>query len=310
LLPETDALELLRHGTLEIEGRLVYAANPTLRAVITYEGVEARCVYKPVRGERPLWDFPDGTLAGREVSAYLVGAATGWSPVPPTVLRDGPLGIGACQLWIETVNDGPDDDADDDADPDDDLASGDAAGDSAAAFGDGDAGDGDAGDDLGSDVAPIFGFVPSGRVPFGWRRVANAEDDDGRPYVLAHANDERLARLAAFDVVINNADRKGGHILQTSAGNVFGVDHGVSFHLENKLRTILWGWIGEPLPAETIEVLTKLRADLNGELGEALYEHLMVREVAKIGVRVDRLLRNGCYPRPPSDWPAVPWPPI
>src|SRR6476661_352575 len=121
MLATPDALELLTHGTLDIEGRLVDASNTTLRAVIEHAGITARCVYKPVRGERPLWDFPDGTLAGREVSAYLVGAATGWDPVPPTVLRDGPYGSGMCQLWI----DGPADDDDPapaepdlDADPD------------------------------------------------------------------------------------------------------------------------------------------------------------------------------------------------
>lgn len=263
-LTEADALELLRHGEMEIEGRLVDASNTTLRAVVTHDGVEARCVYKPVRGERPLWDFPDGTLAGREVSAYLIGAATGWSTVPPTVLREhGPLGPGACQLWID-VND--------------------------------------------EDVP--LGFVPVGHVPFGWRRIAKAEDEEGRPYVLAHADDVRLARLAAFDVVINNADRKGGHVLVAPDGSLYGVDHGVSFHVEDKLRTILWGWIGEALAAETLEVLTKLRADLDGALGTALHEHLMTAEVAQVRVRLDRLIEAGIYPEPSPGWPSVPWPPI
>ena len=270
VLSEVDALELLTHGSLDIEGRLVDASNTTLRAVITHEGVEARCVYKPVRGERPLWDFPDGTLAGREVAAYLVGAATGWSPVPPTVLRDGPMGPGACQLWIDTVDE----------------------------------------DDADGPEQPILGFVPSAHVPHGWRRIAKAQDDSGRPYVLAHADDERLARLAAFDIVINNADRKGGHILLTPSGSVYGVDHGVSFHLQNKLRTILWGWVGDALPDETLEVLAKLRADLDGELGDALHEHLMISEVRRVRRRVDRLILAGIYPEPPTDWPAVPWPPI
>jgi uncharacterized repeat protein (TIGR03843 family) len=269
LFSESDALHLLRTGVLDIEGRLVDASNTTLRCTITADGVEARCVYKPVSGERPLWDFPDGTLAGREVSAYLVGAATGWSPVPPTVLRDGPLGPGACQLWIDTV----------DADADD-------------------------------GPTPLLGFVPTGHIPFGWHRIAKAEDDDGNPYVLAHADDERLARLAVFDVVINNADRKGGHILLTPDGAVYGVDHGVSFHTQNKLRTILWGWIGDALAPDILDVLGKLRADLDGELGESLCEHLMTSEVRRIGVRIDRLVKAGIYPDPPTDWPAVPWPPM
>jgi uncharacterized repeat protein (TIGR03843 family) len=305
VLEEADAIELLRHGTLDIEGRLVDASNTTLRAFIEHEGLRARCVYKPVRGERPLWDFPDGTLAGREVSAYLVGAATGWSPVPPTVLRDGPLGPGACQLWIDTV----DADPDDEADPGDEAGVADEAG---AADGADDDGADDDGVDLDEDdgVEALHGFVPARHVPFGWRRIAKAEDEDGAPYVLAHADDIRLARLAAFDVVINNADRKGGHILLTRDGRIFGVDHGVSFHTQNKLRTILWGWIGELLPDEIVEVLTKLRADLTGELGEALDEHLTMSEVACIGNRIDRLLATGMFPEPPGDWPAVPWPPM
>ena len=116
--------------------------------------------------------------------------------------------------------------------------------------------------------------------------------------MLAHADDERLARLAAFDVVINNADRKGGHILTTPDGAVYGVDHGVSFHVDNKLRTILWGWVGEPLPPETVEVLRKLRADLDGALGEALHEHLTISEVRRSARRLDRLLQAGIYPGP------------
>ncbi|HKD98536.1 MAG TPA: SCO1664 family protein [Micromonosporaceae bacterium] len=268
VIPVADALDLLRLGDLEIEGRLVDASNTTLRAEITFDGVTARCVYKPVRGERPLWDFPDGTLAGREVGAYLVGAATGWDPVPPTVLRDGPFGPGACQLWIDEV------------DPD-----------AAAA------------------PEPLLGFAPARQVPDGWHRVAAARDDTGKPFVLAHADDQRLARLAAFDVVVNNADRKGGHILQAD-GHVYGVDHGVCFHTENKLRTILWGWVGDPFPGDVTEVLRKIRADLDGALGEALAEHLTVAEVAAAVERTERLLATGTYPLPSDDWPAVPWPPI
>jgi uncharacterized repeat protein (TIGR03843 family) len=274
VLSETEALDLLRHGTLDIEGRLVDASNTTLRCVITMDGVEARCVYKPVRGERPLWDFPDGTLAGREVSAYLMGAATGWSPVPPTVLRDGPLGPGACQLWIETT------DSDDEA------------------------------DDLPDAPDSVVGFVPAGHIPFGWHRIMAAQDEDGSPYVLVHADDDRLARLAAFDVVINNADRKGGHILVSPSGALYGVDHGVSFHVETKLRTILWGWVGDLLPDETVEVLRKLRVDLGGALGDSLHEHLTIAEVNQVGRRIDRLLKAGIYPKPSDGWPAVPWPPV
>ncbi len=264
VLAEGDALELLTHGRMELEGRLVDASNTTLRAEITHNGLTRRCVYKPVQGERPLWDFPDGTLAGREVSAYLVSHATGWDVVPPTVLRDGPLGVGACQLWID--------------EPD--------------------------------ETESLIGFVPAYDVPAGWCPVASARDDDGDAYALAHADDPRLSRLAVFDAVVNNADRKGGHVLYAPGGHIYGVDHGVTFHVENKLRTVLWGWTGKPIPADSLATLTRLGDDLDGPLGEALEEHLTVSEVQHVRLRVRRLIRAGRFPKPPQDWPAVPWPPV
>jgi uncharacterized repeat protein (TIGR03843 family) len=264
VLGEKDALELLARGTIEIEGRLVDASNTTLRAEISLDGVTRRCVYKPVQGERPLWDFPDGTLAGREVSAFLVSQAIGWDLVPPTILRDGPLGPGALQLWIEEPE----------------------------------------------DAEALIGFVPAYDVPPGWLPVANARDEDGDAFALAHKDDPRLARLAVFDSVINNADRKGGHVLYPATGSIHGVDHGVSFHVENKLRTVLWGWTGKPLIPEAADVLQQLADRLDGELGEALEEHLMVSEVHNVRLRVRRLLRSKRFPKPPQDWPAIPWPPV
>jgi uncharacterized repeat protein (TIGR03843 family) len=262
-LDDAAAQRLLRHGSIEPEGLLPGSSNASMRAVITLDDVRARCVYKPVRGERPLWDFPDGTLAGREVGAYLVSAATGWGVVPPTVLRDGPFGPGACQLWIDT---------DDEADP--------------------------------------VGFVPADAVPDGWRPIAAARGEAGEPYVLAHAPDDRLARMAVFDVVVNNADRKGGHVLPGTDGRLYGVDHGVCFHAEDKLRTVLWGWAGEPLPAGVTDTLRELRDALTAELGDELAEHLTRLEVRATRVRVDRLLRAGRFPLPGDDWPALPWPPV
>ena len=264
-LAEEAALELLRHGALELEGRLLDASNATLRAVISYDGVVARCVYKPVAGERPLWDFPDGTLAGREYAAYLVSCATGWGVVPPTVLRDGPMGRGMCQLWIDEDR---------------------------------------------QDAEPILGFVPVKRVPKGWRRVAAARDERGRPYALAHADDPRLARMAVFDAVVNNADRKGGHVIPTVDRHVYGVDHGVCFHTEDKLRTVLWGWSDESMPGECIEQLERLAVAVEGTLGARLAEHLTSEEVGVVGMRIHRLLRGRCFPQPPEDWPAIPWPPM
>jgi uncharacterized repeat protein (TIGR03843 family) len=264
ILADDTALDLLARGTMELEGRLVDASNTTLRAEITLDGLTRRCVYKPVRGERPLWDFPDGTLAGREVAAFLVSQATGWGLVPPTVLRDGPLGPGACQLWIDEP----------------------------------------------ADAAALVGFVPAHDVPPGWIPVARARDPGGDAYALAHADDPRLARLAALDAALNNADRKGGHVLQGPGDRVYGVDHGVCFHVDNKLRTVFWGWTGRPLPGDTLATLTELGRRIEGPLGAALEEHLTVAEVQHLRLRVRRLCRSARYPKPPQDWPAVPWPPI
>ncbi len=233
----TQALELLTRGALSVEGRLIDASNATLYCLADLDGVTAACVYKPVRGERPLWDFPDGTLAGREVAAYLVSAASGYDLVPPTVLRDGPFGPGMCQLWVDT-------------------------------------------------------------------------DDTVDLQELARSDHPELARMAVLDAVINNADRKGGHLLPTVDGRVFGVDHGVCFATDDKLRTLLWQWRGDPLPEEAIEVLMRLRSALDGGLGDALHEHLTRREVSATVRRVDRLLTERCYPMPSADWPAIPWPPF
>jgi uncharacterized repeat protein (TIGR03843 family) len=265
-LADSDALDLLTGGTLEIEGRLVDASNATLRAVITRGDVEARCVYKPVAGERPLWDFPDGTLAGREYAAYLVSETTGWGVVPPTVLRDGPLGPGMCQLWIDEDR---------------------------------------------HDETELVGFVPVKRVPVGWHRIVSARDDNGRPYVLVHADDPRLARMAVFDAVVNNADRKGGHVISTVEGQVYGVDHGICFHVEDKLRTVLWGWAGRPLPDDALAVLEKLRAEVaGGGLASALSTHLTDVEVATLAGRIDELLSTGRFPEPSDERHVIPWPPV
>ncbi len=263
-LPADAALRLLDQGELELEGRLVDASNTTLRAFVTLDGVTARCVYKPVRGERPLWDFPDGTLAGREVAAHMVSAATGWDVVPLTLLRDGPLGAGACQIWVD--------------EPD--------------------------------DIEPMVGFVPADEMPPAWLRVAAARDETGEHYLLAHADDPNLARMALFDAVVNNADRKGGHVLRNADGHLFGVDHGVCFHVDDKLRTVLWGWVGRAMDAEDREALVALKRDFAGRLGERLRSLVSPAEVTATASRVARLLAGGRFPEPGDDWPAVPWPPI
>ncbi|AOS63441.1 putative repeat protein (TIGR03843 family) [Actinoalloteichus hymeniacidonis] len=258
---DPSALEFLRHGRIEVEGRLVAASNATLYCAIEHEGVSGHCVYKPVRGEQPLWDFPDGTLAGREVATYLISAAAGWDLVPPTVLRPGPFGPGMVQLWIDTDTD-----------------------------------------------AELVDVTGPAEVPSGWRPVLQAHDRAGEPAVLAHADHPRLKTMAVLDAVVNNADRKGGHVLSTAEGEVFAVDHGICLNTQDKLRTVLWGWIGQGLGAEALETLGSLRAQLAGGLGDALHDHLTRKEVAALGDRIDRLAAAGVFPSPSDEWPAIPWP--
>ena len=263
MLPtDPAAVELLTNGRIEVAGRLVDASNATLYCTVERDGVSADCVYKPVRGERPLWDFPDGTLAGREVASYLVCRALGWTLVPPTVLRPGPFGPGMVQLWVDTT-------------PDHDLV----------------------------DV------VASKRVPDGWRTVLRARDRYGGPAVLVHADHPALQRMAALDIVINNADRKGGHVLLGPDGDVYGVDHGICLHHEDKLRTVLWGWLGERLPEEVLGALRGLHAALaEPELGAELARHLTRKERTALADRTHRLLTAARFPAPSGDWPAIPWP--
>ncbi|WP_306192544.1 MULTISPECIES: SCO1664 family protein [unclassified Streptomyces] len=266
------SVELLCHGELTVRGRIRDASNAALFCTIAHDGREASCVYKPVAGERPLWDFPDGTLAGREVAAYEVSEATGWDLIPPTVLRDGPYGEGMVQLWIEVATDG----------------------------------DGDGGD------AELLALVDAEEPGPGWKAIALAEVGEGRTALLVHADDERLRRLAVLDAVINNADRKGGHLLPTAQGRLYGIDHGVTFNVENKLRTLLWGWAGEPLPPESLDVLKGLKDALSdgGRLAVRLADLITPAEIDATRARVDALLASGTHPGPNGDWPAIPWPPV
>ena len=258
-----QALALLRGGALTVHGRLSGSSNGALYCTAALDGLEAVCVYKPVGGERPLWDFPDGTLAGREVAAYEVAAATGWALVPPTVLREGPLGEGMAQLWVEP-------------DP----------------------------------QARLLALQDAEEAEPGWLPIGRAQVGAGRTALLVHADDPRLRRLTVLDAVLNNADRKGGHLLPAVDGRLYGIDHGVTFAVRGKLRTLLWGWAGEPLPTEALEVLRKLAADLAGALGERLRPMLTAAEIAATRQRVAGLLATGRHPEPSGDWPAVPWPPI
>nr|WP_308117381.1 SCO1664 family protein [Streptomyces fuscigenes] len=339
---------MLRKGELTVRGRIREASNGVLYCTVSYRGHEAACVYKPVAGERPLWDFPDGTLAQREVAAYEVSEATGWGLVPPTFLRDGPYGEGMIQLWIdgqpleefeeEPVDpvdpEDPEEEGDPEAPGESDGTSGpraaddpreagvpDAPGGSGAPgeraggadAGDAaDAGDGAAADGLLTLLTPQLALVAGEETVDGWKAIGLAEVGEGVTALLVHADDERLRRLAVLDAVINNGDRKGGHLLTSAQGRLYAIDHGVTFNADDKLRTLLWGWAGEPLPEEALAVLDRLARDLadGAPLATRLAALITPAETEALRARVRELRHTGRHPEPSGQWPAIPWPPV
>ena len=241
-LDKATALRLLREGEVTVVGRLMTASNATFWCLVAGPGgdpgvtIAASCVYKPIRGERPLYDFPDGTLACREVAAHAISEASGWEIVPPTVMRDGPFGEGMVQLWME-----------------------------------------------------IDGSVDVGE--------------------LIGTDNPALRRIAVLDAVLNNADRKAGHLLPLPDGRIHGIDNGLCFAVEPKLRTVLWRWRGQSLTADEVAVLEHLRKELTGNLGDELTPLLAPVELAATSRRIDALLKSGAMPRPDRNRPAIPWPP-
>ena len=231
-----ELLEHLEYGELQVTGRLVDASNATLYASCTYAEKSIPVIYKPVAGERPLWDFPDGNLAQREFAAYRISEMGKFSVVPPTVLRDGPFGVGMVQQWIDI--------------------------------------------DEEVDLAEFY-----------------------------RTDDPRLRKMALFDAVINNTDRKIGHLLPTVDGDLRGCDHGVTFHKEDKLRTVLWQWADKPLAEEEKAILQDLLQVLQRDPSEIL-ELITEDEFDALVMRIQRLLEQERFPSPSEDWPAVPWPPF
>jgi len=245
---------------LVLEGRILPASNATFYGRLG----DIAVVYKPIAGERPLWDFPGAVLAHREVASYLVSEAVGWRLVPRTWLGEGPHGTGMVQVWQEV--------------------------------------------DRAQEPVTV---VPADQRPAqGWRHVLDGIDAEERPVSVLHEDSAALRRMAVFDVLVNNADRKGGHVLAMPDGHRYAVDHGLTFHVEPKLRTVLWGWIGEALHEDEISGVRRLRAALDGDLGQSLSDLLGEPEVAALGARADRLLHEGVFPGPEGDMPAVPWPPF
>ncbi|MDH6236768.1 SCO1664 family protein [Cryobacterium sp. CG_9.6] len=253
----TPAIDL-DTDVLELTGRIRTASNATFLGSIG--GVQV--VYKPITGEKPLWDFPDGNLAGREVAAYAVSQSFGWNVVPRTWLRDGPMGPGMVQLWQ-------------DADPDQDAV-----------------------DLVSADAVPGE----------GWRQVLEGSDEKGRPVALIHEDSAALRRMAVFDIVVNNADRKGYHILAMKDGHRHGVDHGVTFHTEHKLRTVLWGWLGDELTSDELAGIDRVMTHLTGELRVTLADLIGAAEIDALAARCTRLRAEACFPAPEGDMSAVPWP--
>lgn len=265
----TRPADVLAVGELHVLGRLVDASNLALLAELETDDGAIRCIYKPVAGERPLWDFPGASLAAREVLTAQVARCFGWDLIPETAWRDdGPAGPGMCQRWIESTPDAP------------------------------------------------VRLLAAGDVPPGWSEIAEGNDASGEVIVLAHEGGTPMQRLVVLDALVNNADRKGGHVLRRPDGQLAGIDHGVTFHAENKLRTVLWGWAGQPVPeplmgelragAEAFRTLVRGAGDpvvpgphplADDEVGSALD-------------RLDRLLASATFPMPGTDWPSLPWPPM
>lgn len=257
-----DAVEaLLLRGDVDVEGRLWDSSNSAMRVECGDGSTRVRAVYKPQRGERPLWDFPTGSLGRREVATYVVDRALGWDLVPVTVWRDdAPLGPGSLQAWV-------------DLDPED---------------------------------APVD-VVDSREIPEGWHVVAEGEGARGDHVCLVHEESPSLRRLALLDAVVNNADRKGGHVLRSGSGTLAGIDHGLTFHVEPKLRTVLWGWSGTTIDPQTLDDLRAL-ADTWDRCSEHLEPLLTVSEIAATRDRLAALVDTEAYPGPEGAWPALPWP--
>jgi hypothetical protein len=230
-------LSLLASGAVEVLGLLPYASNYTFLARVSLDDDDVYAVYKPTKGERPLWDFPFGTLAAREVAAFEVSEASGWSIVPPTVLRDdAPLGSGSLQLFID-------------------------------------------------------------------------HDPERHYFVLVEERLSDMAVFAAFDAVINNADRKAGHVLEGRDARLWAVDHGVAFHVDPKLRTVIWEFAERPIPDAVRSDLTRLgdRLARGSEFHGRLSKLLSADEADATLARVQTLLGQGVFPAPNSARP-LPWP--
>jgi uncharacterized repeat protein (TIGR03843 family) len=229
-------LQLLQEGEIELHGQIPWSSNYSFLVNVQDKDLTCVAVYKPQRGERPLWDFPDGTLCLREYAAFVVSQALSWGLVPPTVLREGPYGLGSFQLYV-------------DADPDDHF--------------------------------------------FNLREECPTD----------------FQRVAVFDALVNNADRKGGHCLRDHQGHIWCIDHGLTFNAQPKLRTVIWDYAGQPIPPDLLDDLRELEAQLTDstEIRSVLERLLSPREMNRLQIRLNLLLEAGCFPQP-GPGRSVPWP--
>ena len=255
--------DVLATGELEVLGRIRPASNLALLVRVGDDGPYA--IYKPVSGERALWDFPDGTLAAREVAAYQISAAAGFHLVPETVLRDGPMGPGSVQRWV--------------GDPEQPLD-------------------------------PVVDLVRVRDVEEGWLTSFEGEDMAGRAVAVVHLDTAAVRSMATLDAVLNNADRKGGHLGLAPDGRLWGFDHGLTGHEEPKLRTVLWGWAGQRLAPADLARLEVLDDALSAGLADTLAPLLTRREIGALRGRVADLLHAGRHPEQPVHRYGIPWPPL
>jgi hypothetical protein len=230
-----DISQILENGELVVTGRLIDASNATLLAESSLNGKKVKCIYKPIAGERPLWDFPDGNLAQREYAAFLISKYAMFDVVPVTILREGPFGFGMVQQWIDIDSD--------------------------------------------IDLATFFS-----------------------------SDDLRLRKMALFDAVVNNTDRKIGHLLPQSDGKLYGCDHGVTFHEEYKLRTVLWQWAGLAFTKDEVNLLQNLLVTIKTNQINHLQSLITDAEYQSLILRIEELLDSRTFPMPSQDWPAIPWP--
>lgn len=270
---DDEALRILGEARLEPVGVLTQASNLTLLVDLHDQQDRPtghRAVYKPVRGEAPLRDFPPGTLAGREAAAYLVSRAGGFDIIPPTLRREGPLGPGSVQWWV-------------DQEP----------------------------ERLADPTGGLVEILRPEQLTPAWLEIISGEDQEGEEVVVAHADDPGLRLMAVLDVVLNNADRKAAHLTLDPAGRLRGFDHGLCLHAEDKLRTILWGWAGDPLTEPELHALALLLDELASTpapLRDALGELVAPDEVEALTARAEHLLAEATFPLMPADRYPLPWP--